>query len=158
MRHGLVFRDYKHGACRSPLCSFKRLTGSSYRPLSSLRTIHHLSKGTIIMSAVNLVTPRPSRPSTPQKPALAVDTFQSTKAPYNRLQRSRLTNMTTTTAVSPDLHAVNDLMSSMKATLHAIGKTFDSLGDQTARVADLGPALQATHQVSDEFNLPSWAR
>lgn len=100
------------------------------------------------MSAVNLVTPRPSRPSTPQKPALAVDTFQSTNAPYNRLQKSRLTSITATTAVSPDLHAVDDMKSSMKATLHALGKMFDALSDQTARVSDLGRALQATHQVS----------
>jgi hypothetical protein len=35
----------------------------------------------------------------------------------------------------------------MKSTLSALGKTFDTLGEQTTKVAELGPAIEATHQV-----------
>lgn len=54
-------------------------------------------------------------------------------------------------ASPPDLQAVNDLVSTMKFTLTALSKTFETLGDQTSRVADLGPALQATHQVDTQL-------
>lgn len=107
---------------------------------------------TMSQTELNVITPRPSRPTTPtQKPKLAVDTFQCTNTPYHRLQKSRLTNMTATTAVAPDIHLVDDLNSGMKATLHALGKTFDALSDQTGRMSELGPALQALHNVSVSF-------
>jgi hypothetical protein len=48
---------------------------------------------------------------------------------------------------APDLLAVNELLSTMKSTLSALGKTFDTLGEQTTKVAELGPAMEATHQV-----------
>ena len=48
---------------------------------------------------------------------------------------------------TPDLLAVNELLSTMKSTLSALGKTFDTLGEQTTKVAELGPAMEATHQV-----------
>ena len=48
---------------------------------------------------------------------------------------------------TPDLLAVNELLLTMKSTLSALGKTFDTLGEQTTKVAELGPAIEATHQV-----------
>ena len=51
-------------------------------------------------------------------------------------------------ALTPDLLAVHELLSTMKFTLSALGKTFESLGEQTTKVAELGPAMEATHQVS----------
>lgn len=112
-------------------------------PVQPSFTFHKMS----VCSTMNLVTPRVSRPSTPsQKPSLAVDTFQSTN--HRLLSKSRLTNISATTAVSPDLYLVQDLKSGMKASLRALGIMFDALSEQTGRLSELGPALQAIHQVS----------
>jgi len=43
--------------------------------------------------------------------------------------------------------AVNELFSLMKNNLNALGATFDSLGEQSAKVASLGPALDTAHQI-----------
>jgi len=43
--------------------------------------------------------------------------------------------------------AVNDLLTMMKSTLNTLGATFDSLGEQSARVASLGPQLDSAHQI-----------
>ncbi|KAJ6576848.1 hypothetical protein B0H10DRAFT_2101776 [Mycena sp. CBHHK59/15] len=48
---------------------------------------------------------------------------------------------------TPELLAVGELVAAMKIVLGALGTTFDALGDQTARVASLGPALKAAEQV-----------
>ena len=42
--------------------------------------------------------------------------------------------------------AVGDLLGVMQGTLGAVGKVFDVLGDQTMRVASLGPAVDAVYQ------------
>jgi len=47
----------------------------------------------------------------------------------------------------PDLVNLHELVTTMKGTLDHLGGVFDSLGEQTARVASLGPALHATHQI-----------
>lgn len=51
-------------------------------------------------------------------------------------------------AHTADLLAVHELLSAMKSTLSALGKTFESLGEQTTKVAELGPAMEATHQLA----------
>lgn len=43
--------------------------------------------------------------------------------------------------------AVNDLLMLMKTNLNTLGATFDSLGEQSAKVATLGPALDTAHQI-----------
>lgn len=43
--------------------------------------------------------------------------------------------------------AVNDLLILMKSNLNTLGATFDSLGEQSAKVASLGPALDTAHQI-----------
>ncbi|KAF8342713.1 uncharacterized protein EI90DRAFT_3115271 [Cantharellus anzutake] len=43
--------------------------------------------------------------------------------------------------------AVNELLTMMKGTLNTLGATFDSLGEQSAKVASLGPALDSAHQI-----------
>jgi hypothetical protein len=55
-----------------------------------------------------------------------------------------------TTTVPPDLAEVEELLTTMKQTLGALGHTFDTLGEQTARIAKLGPAMDTAHQVSAE--------
>ena len=58
------------------------------------------------------------------------------------------TSMTTFTALDgPDLTEVTELVEVMKKTLGALGSTFDSLGEQTAKVAALGPAIDSAYQV-----------
>lgn len=53
-----------------------------------------------------------------------------------------------TTTLPPDLTEVEELLTTMKQTLGALGHTFDTLGEQTARIAKLGPAMDTAHQVS----------
>jgi len=43
--------------------------------------------------------------------------------------------------------AVNDLLMLMKTNLNTLGATFDSLGEQSAKVATLGPAMDTAHQI-----------
>lgn len=43
--------------------------------------------------------------------------------------------------------AVNELLMLMKSNLNTLGATFDSLGEQSAKVATLGPAMDTAHQV-----------
>ncbi|KAF9504999.1 hypothetical protein BS47DRAFT_1354504 [Hydnum rufescens UP504] len=45
--------------------------------------------------------------------------------------------------------AVNDLLVMMKNTLNTLGATFDSLGEQSAKVASLGPALDSARQIHE---------
>ncbi|KAF8526060.1 hypothetical protein BU17DRAFT_74400 [Hysterangium stoloniferum] len=52
-----------------------------------------------------------------------------------------------TTTPPPDLSQVEELLTTMKQTLGTLGATFDTLGEQTARIATLGPAMDAAHQV-----------
>ncbi|KAM5531112.1 hypothetical protein V8D89_015226 [Ganoderma adspersum] len=58
---------------------------------------------------------------------------------------------TSSTAVpsirDPTAVAVSDLLGTMQNTLKALGNTFDVLGEQTIRVASLGPAVDALSQI-----------
>lgn len=49
--------------------------------------------------------------------------------------------------LTPELLAVGELVASMKRVVGVLGTTFDSLGEQTARVATLAPALKASAQI-----------
>ncbi|KAJ7287272.1 hypothetical protein C8J57DRAFT_1283378 [Mycena rebaudengoi] len=49
--------------------------------------------------------------------------------------------------ITPELLAVGELVAAMKQVLGALGTTFDSLGDQTDRVASLGPGLKVSGQL-----------
>jgi hypothetical protein len=53
-----------------------------------------------------------------------------------------------TTTPPLDLSEVEELLTTMKQTLGTLGATFDTLGEQTARIASLGPAMDAAHQVN----------
>jgi len=48
---------------------------------------------------------------------------------------------------SPDVAGLEQLRQTMQTTLGVLGSTFDYLGEQTARVAALGPAVEASHQI-----------
>jgi hypothetical protein len=43
--------------------------------------------------------------------------------------------------------AVNELLALMKLNLNTLGATFDTLGEQSAKVATLGPAMDTAHQI-----------
>lgn len=53
-----------------------------------------------------------------------------------------------TTTPAPDLSEVEELLVTMKQTLGTLSHTFDTLGEQTARIATLGPSMDTAHQVS----------
>jgi hypothetical protein len=98
----------------------------------------------------NTNTPRPSRPTSPQRPDLIINTdpSKSLSKPPSPTKSSLTTMSMGDKAPSADLLAVKELLLTMKSTLGALGKTFESLGEQTTKVAELGPAMEATHQVS----------
>ncbi|KAI0918910.1 hypothetical protein AcV5_001968 [Taiwanofungus camphoratus] len=81
--------------------------------------IDHLNSETMLTT--------PTSPGSAATPALA---SRDTTAPYG-----------------PDLQAVNELLGTMKLTLSTLGVTFDTLSDQTVKLAALGPAISAIHQV-----------
>lgn len=84
----------------------------------------------------SIALPR-DEPLTPKSPTSTVTAFTS----QTILARSA--------ANANDVEAVNELLQTMKLTLGALGATFDTLGEQTMRVAELGPAIDANHQVRD---------
>jgi len=47
----------------------------------------------------------------------------------------------------PEFGPLQELVATMKGTLDHLGGVFDTLGEQTARVASLGPALHTAHQI-----------
>ncbi|KAG8894060.1 hypothetical protein FRB99_001548 [Tulasnella sp. 403] len=47
----------------------------------------------------------------------------------------------------PDTVAVKELLDMMNRTLATLGKTFDSLTEQSTRVATLGPQMESAHQI-----------
>ncbi|KAG9050925.1 hypothetical protein FS837_001099 [Tulasnella sp. UAMH 9824] len=54
---------------------------------------------------------------------------------------------TGTASNAPDTAAVRELLTMMSATLATLGKTFDTLTEQSTRVATLGPQLDSAHQI-----------
>ncbi|KAJ6558427.1 hypothetical protein DFH09DRAFT_1162770 [Mycena vulgaris] len=60
---------------------------------------------------------------------------------------SRTNSMEPSVVLTPELLAVGELVSAMKRVVGVLGTTFDSLGEQSARVASLAPALKASEQV-----------
>lgn len=53
-----------------------------------------------------------------------------------------------TVAPLPEVEAVQEILGTMKGALAALGMTFDSLGEQTSRVAALGPVLENANQIN----------
>lgn len=49
--------------------------------------------------------------------------------------------------VSPEILAMAELLATMKHTISTLHSTFESLGDQTEKIASLGPAINASEQV-----------
>jgi hypothetical protein len=103
---------------------------------------------------INVTTPRPSRPSSP-RPDLIITTgaSESTLKPSSPTKSSLAPASMGDRQPTADALAVGELLSTMKNTLSALGKTFDTLGEQTAKVAELGPAMEATHQVRRSIDL-----
>lgn len=109
-----------------------------------------MGQGNASNMSINFATPKPSRSSSPHRPILAVTTnmARATQKPLT----PPLSALTATSMANrpppPEVLAVNELLHTMKTTLSALGKTFDTLGEQATKVAELGPAMEATHQVS----------
>ncbi|OBZ69764.1 hypothetical protein A0H81_10560 [Grifola frondosa] len=73
--------------------------------------------------------------------------IKNDKTKSNGAAVSNANSPSSTGVTTSDVQAVSEFLSTMKMTLGALGATFDALGDQTARIAALGPAISATHQV-----------
>lgn len=54
----------------------------------------------------------------------------------------------TSTAAAHDMEAVDELLATMKRMLGALGSTFDTLGEQTIKVATVPVAIRAAYEVS----------
>lgn len=80
-----------------------------------------------------IMTPRKSRHDRPPR--------VRSGTPRNSLPGNHSINQ------SPDVAGLEQLRQTMQATLGVLGSTFDYLGEQTARVAALGPAVEASHQI-----------
>ena len=103
------------------------------------------------------VTPGPHPPSPPESPkqrriSLSTRlTGLNTHAASGGSSDGATGAPTSSTAVpsirDPTAVAVSDLLGTMQNTLKALGNTFDVLGEQTIRVASLGPAVDALSQV-----------
>jgi hypothetical protein len=78
-------------------------------------------------------------PSIPNSPAAMTEKALSVRS---------MAHSVATTTPAPDLSDVDELLTTMKQTLGTLGATFDTLGEQTARIATLGPAMDSAHQVS----------
>jgi len=48
----------------------------------------------------------------------------------------------------PDTAAVKDLLAMMKNTLGTLGATFETLGQQSNRIQEVGPSMDSTHQLA----------
>ncbi|KAJ7209693.1 hypothetical protein GGX14DRAFT_631564, partial [Mycena pura] len=51
------------------------------------------------------------------------------------------------TVLTPELIATGELVSALKRVVNVLGSTFDSIGEQTERVASLAPTLKAAEQI-----------
>ena len=89
----------------------------------------------------------------PPSSALPKDEPLTPKSPDSKSPTSVVTAFTSQTVLArnasttKDVEAVNELLGTMKLTLGALGATFDTLGEQTLKVAELGPAIDANYQV-----------
>ena len=98
-------------------------------------------------------TPAKVQENAPMSPQYPVSPPKSPTPKSPTPGPSVITNLTTQTgaarnaAVAKDVEAVDELLSTMKLTLSALGSTLDTLGEQTLHVAALGPAIDANHQV-----------
>lgn len=98
----------------------------------------------------------PSPPESPKQHRASLSGLQ-TRLPDRNLHvggsSNRATGAPTPSTAAPSIHndptalAVDDLLGTMKNTLKALASTFGILGDQTIRVASLGPAVDALSQI-----------
>ncbi|KAF8342838.1 uncharacterized protein EI90DRAFT_3191144 [Cantharellus anzutake] len=71
---------------------------------------------------------------------LAEQTFSVPQTPGGALSRA-------SSYAGPEFGPLQELVTTMKGTLDHLGGVFDTLGEQTARVASLAPALHTAHQI-----------
>lgn len=79
--------------------------------------------------------------------ALTCATLLSPDASAGNAADPGTNNLEFSTVLTPELLAVGELVAAMKRVVGVLGSTFDSLGEQTERVASLAPALKAAEQV-----------
>ncbi|KAJ3526370.1 hypothetical protein NM688_g8270 [Phlebia brevispora] len=80
----------------------------------------------------------PAEPSLPMTP----------KSPSPKLAPQEDTQALPDPVMAHDMQAVNELLGTMKCMLGTLGSTFDTLGDQTIKVATLPIAIEAIHQIA----------
>jgi len=71
------------------------------------------------------------------------DSMESSSTPTLALDRPPRTPL----YAPPDTAAIKDLLAMMKNTIATLGQTFETLGEQSAKVATLGPSLDNTQQI-----------
>ena len=59
--------------------------------------------------------------------------------------------LTTEDSREADVQAVKELHDTMKRTIGALSMTLDVVGDQAAKLAQLGPAIDVAHRVRSSF-------
>ena len=57
--------------------------------------------------------------------------------------------------IQKDLAVLDDFLEVMKRTFSTMSVTFDALNQQTTRIAEMGPAIDAKYQVRIDNDLPS---
>ncbi|PIL30980.1 hypothetical protein GSI_05673 [Ganoderma sinense ZZ0214-1] len=105
--------------------------------------------------ATKPITPGPHPPSPPESPKQRRISLSSRLTNLNTYAGASSTGATgapTSSTAGPSIRdptavAVADLLGTMQNTLKALGNTFDVLGEQTIRVASLGPAVDALTQI-----------
>jgi hypothetical protein len=95
------------------------------------------------------MTPKSPRARSPPCTSTAL-TIATLPTNNERTQRTSLESISlrTSTIKSEDRTVVDELLDTMKQMLGTLGATFDTLGEQTMKVATLPAAMDAVHQVS----------
>nr|VWP00360.1 RGS domain-containing protein [Ganoderma boninense] len=101
------------------------------------------------------LTHGPHPPSPPESPkqrrislSARLNSLNTNAGPSSTGATGAPTSSSATPSIrDPTAVAVSDLLGTMQNTLKALGNTFDVLGEQTIRVASLGPAVDALSQI-----------
>ncbi|KAJ7188612.1 hypothetical protein C8R46DRAFT_1023912 [Mycena filopes] len=100
----------------------------------------------------NLEKPKLTISTSPMNGSLASLACATRLSPNTRSPSGNRTDpipndVSSSAVLTPELIAVGELVAAMKRVLGTLGTTFDSLGEQTERVATLAPALKAADQI-----------
>lgn len=98
--------------------------------------------------SVNNMEENPVLPMTPKSPDPRSPTIAAMNLSTEKESIGFSALPARSAAVVQDMAVVEELLDTMKQMLGTLGATFDSLGEQTMKVATLPAAIDAVHQVS----------